>query len=99
MIRQARVRDSIAVHAVLLTAKDEIPLAGNFADQAHQKWVRDQCRKRSVWIDEREGAAAGVLVLHVREMFHLVTDPAFRGQGVASGLIDHAIGVVSRRVV
>lgn len=97
MIRYARVRDAAAVHAVLLTAKDDIPLAANFADQAHQNWVRDECKNRRVWIDERAGEVSGVLVMRVAEMFYLVTAPSFRNRVVGDGLIDHAIEMVKHR--
>jgi ribosomal protein S18 acetylase RimI-like enzyme len=93
MIKRARVKDAPAVHALLLAARDDIPLASNFADQAHQDWVRQQCRAQYVWLDEWRG----VMVMRVTEIFYLVTASEFRGRGVASNLIDHAIADVRRR--
>ncbi len=96
MIRRGRVKDAPVVHAILLAAADDIPLAANFADQAHNDWVRGECRQRHVWLDERDGGVAGVMVMRVTEIFYLVTASEFRGQGVASSLIDHAISDVQR---
>jgi GNAT superfamily N-acetyltransferase len=88
MIRRAKVEDAKAVHAVLLTARDDIPL--NFADDKHKRWVRDECRQRRVWILECEGAPAGVMVMAVDEIFYLVTTPTHRRAGVAQALIEDA---------
>jgi ribosomal protein S18 acetylase RimI-like enzyme len=97
MIRRARVKDAPTVHGLLLAARDDIPLPANFADQLHQNWVREECRQQHVWLDERDGSLAGVMVMSVTEIFYLVTASEFRGRGVASGLIDHAISNVRRR--
>ena len=97
MIRRGLVKDAPVVHSVLLAARDDIPLTAKFADQAYQDWVRRECRRQRVWLDERDGNVAGVMVLHVREIFYLVTASEFRSRGVASGLVDHAISYVQRR--
>jgi hypothetical protein len=39
MIRLARVAEARSFHAALLTGSADIPLAKNFADEAHQDWV------------------------------------------------------------
>jgi hypothetical protein len=56
-------------------------LAANFADDAHKKWVRDQCRQRNVWLCECAGELAGVMVMAVDEIFYLITAPAHRKSG------------------
>ena len=96
MIRRARVKDAPSVHAVMLTARDDIPLADNFAEDVHKKKVRDLCRDKRVWIDERSNELAGVMVMSVIEVEYLVTAESYRHQGVASGLIDCAIVTVRR---
>lgn len=90
MIRRAKVGDAEAVHAVLLTARNDIPLASNFADERHKKWVRDECRHRRVWMLERDGVLAGVMVMSVDEIFYLVTVAAHRKTGVAQALGEDA---------
>jgi GNAT superfamily N-acetyltransferase len=90
IIRRATVEDAPAAHAVLLTGRDDIPLAANFADDAHRKWVRDQCRQRNVWLCECAGELAGVMVMAVEEIFYLVTAPAHRKSGVAEALVEDA---------
>ncbi len=97
MIRRARVADAPAAHAILLAAKNEIPLSDNFADEAHQRWVRDECRQQHVWLDERDGVCAGVMVIQVSEIFYLAIDPAFRRQGVGRALVAHALAYMQRR--
>lgn len=97
MIRRAKVQDAEAVHAVLLTARDDIPLSPNFADDKYKKWVRDECRRRSAWILERDGTVAGVMVMAVDEIFYLVTLPAHRKTGVAQALVEDAKARVSKR--
>jgi GNAT superfamily N-acetyltransferase len=97
MIRRAKVKDAEAVHAVLLAAREEIPLTRNFADDAYKKWVRDKCRDRRVWIFERDGEAAGVVVMSVREIFYLTTFPAHRNCGVAQALVEDAKARVWKR--
>ena len=86
MIRRARVKDAPGVHAALLAARDDIPLTTNFADEAHQAWVREECRRQHVWLDECDGSVAGVMVMRVTEIFYLVTASEFRCRGVASEL-------------
>lgn len=79
MIRRAVVKDANAVHAVLLTACDDIPLASNFADDAHK-----------TWIFERDADVAGVMVMAVDEIFYLATAPAHRKEGVAEAFVKDA---------
>ena len=90
MIRQAKVKDADIVHAVLLSARDDIPLAANFADDAHKKWVRDECRRRNGWVFELDGAVAGVTIMAVDEIFYLVTAPGYRKRGIARALVEDA---------
>jgi hypothetical protein len=60
MMRLARAADVLAVHELLWSAKAEIPLADNFVDAAHKKWVREQCGVGRVWVFEQEGDIMGV---------------------------------------
>jgi ribosomal protein S18 acetylase RimI-like enzyme len=94
VIRRAKLKDADAVHAVLLTARDEIPLAPNFADDAHKTWVRNECRERRVWVFERDMQLAAVMVMAImplEEIFYLATVPTYRKQGVAEALVRDAL--------
>jgi GNAT superfamily N-acetyltransferase len=95
-IRRALVADALAVHGVLLAAKDEIPLT-NFDTDKYRQWVRDRCRKKEVWIANMGGALAGVMVLAVNEIYYLATLHAFRKRGVGRALVHHAIERVEHR--
>lgn len=97
IIRRARVHDADAVHAVLLSGKNDIPLTEKFDSQPYREWVRGECRRQSVWIAERNGAIAGVMVMAVAEIFYLVTAPTHRRCGVAQKLIRHAVIEIERR--
>ncbi|MGO9419377.1 GNAT family N-acetyltransferase [Roseiarcus sp.] len=97
MIRRAKVKDAETVHAVLLAAREEIPLTRNFADDAYKNWVRDKCRDRRVWIFESDGEAAGVMVMSGSEIFYLVTSPTHRKCGVAQALVEDAQARVWKR--
>jgi N-acetylglutamate synthase-like GNAT family acetyltransferase len=90
MIRRAKVKDAEAVHAVLRTARGEIPLSRDFAGDAYKKWVRNECRYRRVWIFERDGEIAGFVVMSACEIFYLVTCPGQRKRGVAQALVEDA---------
>ncbi|WP_421738912.1 GNAT family N-acetyltransferase [Caulobacter sp.] len=96
-IRRALVADALAVHTVLLAAKNDIPLKENFADAAHQDWVRGQCRQKNVWLDDRAGDIAGVMVMRANEIFYLVVATRFRRQGVGRALIRHALDYIRRK--
>lgn len=96
-IRRAQVADAPSVHAILLAARHEIPLAENFADQAHQDWVRGQCRRRNVWVADRGGAIAGVMVLAVNEIFYLAVSQPGRRQGIGRVLVQFALAYIKRR--
>ncbi|HXL70005.1 MAG TPA: GNAT family N-acetyltransferase [Rhizomicrobium sp.] len=62
-----------------------------------EKWVRDECRKKAVWLAEIKGQLAGVMVMDVAEIFYLVTTPGYRRRGVARALIRHAIAMIFKR--
>src|SRR5665213_1646415 len=96
-IRRALVADADAVHAVLLAAKDEIPLTCNFETDKYRAWVRDQCKKREVWLATIDDKVAGVMVMRVYEIFYLVTAPDFQRAGVGRALVRHAIGSILKR--
>ena len=96
-VRRALVGDALSAHTVLLTAKDEIPLAPNFTSADHQKWVRDWCRERQVWLAHVDGSLAGIMVMHVTEVRYLVTLATYRRRGVGRTLIRHAVAMVARR--
>jgi ribosomal protein S18 acetylase RimI-like enzyme len=101
MIRRAKVADANAVHTVMLTGQDAIPLAKNFADAEHQDWVREQCRDRRVWVFQRDTVVIGVSVIGCfndpAEISYIVTLPKFQRIGVASALLDDAKDRIWRR--
>jgi ribosomal protein S18 acetylase RimI-like enzyme len=97
MIRRAKVADAAAVHALLLSAKDEIPLPDSFDDDAHKAWVRDRCRDNRVRMLEHEGQIAGAAVLEGDEIAFLVTAPEHRHKGFAEALVEDATARVRRR--
>src|SRR5271169_1509698 len=90
LMRRARKADAPVVHALLWSAKDGIPLNDNFADNAHQKWVEDQFRSRSVWIADHAGVIAGAMVIKPNEISYLVVDTKKRRTGIGKTLIAHA---------
>jgi ribosomal protein S18 acetylase RimI-like enzyme len=96
-IRRALVADAPTAHAVLLSAKEAIPLADNFADDRHKECVRERCGKKKVWLAEMGGEVAGVMVIAVDEIFYLVTAPTHLRKGVARALLRRAVQIIQRR--
>jgi ribosomal protein S18 acetylase RimI-like enzyme len=97
MIRRAIVKDAAAVHALLWSARNEIPLTDQFNNEEYRTWVRDECKRQNVWIMEKSGQVAGVMVMKVDEIFYLVTDPVRRRSRVGECLILHAMACVQRK--
>jgi hypothetical protein len=88
-IRRAKVEDADTAHAVLLTGRDDIPLATNFADDVHKKWVRDQCRQRNVWLMELDGIGRTPPARLYRAAFEV------RGDSPTSSVVIFPLGVSS----
>jgi len=96
-IRRALVADALNVHATLLTAKDDIPLRCPFDSDIYRQWVRNQCRKRAVWVAEIGGSLAGVVVIDEVKIFYLVTVMAYRRRGVGRALVRQAVEMIQCR--
>ncbi|HEY8094900.1 MAG TPA: GNAT family N-acetyltransferase [Methylobacter sp.] len=90
ILRFARVREAAAIHALLWTARDDIPLRDTFILPDRIEWVRKECRRRQFWVIEIDGEIAGVMRLDANEVFYLVTADAYRRRGVAAMLITYA---------
>ena len=96
-IRRALVRDAAQVHAVMLAAKDDIPLRCPFEREEYKTTVRHYCRSGAAWVAEIGGKLAGVVVLDGTELFYLVTEAAFRRKGVGRALVRRAEKITKRR--
>jgi GNAT superfamily N-acetyltransferase len=79
-----------AIHALLWTAREDIPLRDTFNSRDNAEWVRSECRYKRFWVIEIDGEIAGVMRLAGNEFFYLVTADAYRRQGVATALIAYA---------
>jgi ribosomal protein S18 acetylase RimI-like enzyme len=95
-IRRALVADALNVHATLLAAKDDIPLRCPFDSDKYRQWVRNQCRKKAVWVAEIGGRLAGVVVVDGAKIFYLVTVMAYRRCGVGRALVRYAVDIIKR---
>jgi len=90
LLRQARKSDATAVHALLWACRADIPLTDKFIDDWYREWVEQHCKRRAVWVVEREGEIAGAMVMQAHEIFYLVVSLAHRRLGIAQTLIDQA---------
>lgn len=96
MLRLAQSADAPTVHAILWAAKAEIPLADNFADAEHQRWVHEQCSSGAVWVLEQDSAPAGVMLIRLptkvlpAEISYLAVNADKRRAGIGRALIKHA---------
>lgn len=88
--RFARVREAAAIHALLWTAREDIPLRDTFILPDRIEWVRNECRRRQFWVIEIDGEIAGLMRLDANGVFYLVTAEAYRRRGVATMLIAYA---------
>lgn len=86
----ARVRDAEAIHALLWSVREDIPLGGAFNSPDRVDWVRDRCRERSVSIVMVGGRVAGAMVMMADEVFYLAVATDFRRRGIARELLSYA---------
>jgi GNAT superfamily N-acetyltransferase len=87
MLRRALKADAAVVHALLWTAKAEIPLTGGFPSC---EWVEYYCKQRAVWVVQRGGEIAGVMVMQVNEIRYVVVSNNHRRKGIGRELIARA---------
>jgi ribosomal protein S18 acetylase RimI-like enzyme len=97
MIRRALVADAAAVHGLLWSAKDDIPLKETFRSDAYIRWMRDECRKKNVWVDDHDGQIAGMAMLDTDEIRYLAVAIPFRKLGIGARLVGHAQSVIKRK--
>jgi GNAT superfamily N-acetyltransferase len=90
ILRFARVCEAAAIHALLWTARNDIPLRDTFILADRIEWVRNECRRKRFWVIEIDGEIAGAMRLDANEIFYLVTADAYRRRGVAAMLIAYA---------
>lgn len=88
--RLAGVADAEAVHQLLWSAKDDIPLKETFNSPAYVEWVRNHCRARYFVVVAVRGTVAGVVLLKTKGLFYLAVGAPYRRLGIARGLIDYA---------
>jgi GNAT superfamily N-acetyltransferase len=90
MLRRARTADAAAIHALLWSAKDDIPLTDNFHTDPYRKWVEDRCAEEVVWVVLQKATVTGTMVMQGNEIFYLVVSSAHRRKGVARILLSKA---------
>ena len=87
--RFARVAEAAAVLDLLCTGRKDIPLSDKVGGPKYVDWMRDRCKHRQVWVINREGVLAAMLVLIGGQIMYLVTRPEFRRLGLSRQLIAH----------
>src|SRR4051812_10556799 len=95
-IRLAEMVDAPSVHALLWEARAEIPLADNFDDAAHKKWVVDECRSRRVWVVDGSREVVATMVIkpatkaRLTEISYVAVSARARCTGIGTSLVRHA---------
>ena len=90
MLRRAREVEAAAIHALLWSAKDVIPLVEAFHTEPYRKWVEERCKEKLVWVVVRQATIIGAMVMQGNELFYLVVSPEHRRKGVARMLVKKA---------
>jgi GNAT superfamily N-acetyltransferase len=97
--RFARVREAVAVHAVLWAARDAIPITATDFDSEHSlEWVRGLCHRELFWVVEIDSTIAGVMLLDFNDVmergridiFYLATAEPYQRRRVATALLAYA---------
>jgi GNAT superfamily N-acetyltransferase len=99
MLRRAREVEAAAIHALLWSAKDVIPLVEAFHTEPYRKWVEERCKEKLVWVVVKQATIIGAMVMQGNEVFYLVVSPQHRRKGVARTLVEKAKAVCKERGV
>jgi N-acetylglutamate synthase-like GNAT family acetyltransferase len=90
MLRRAQEVEAAAIHALLWSAKDVIPLVEAFHTEPYRKWVEERCKEKLVWVVVKHATIIGAMVMQGNELFYLVVSPEHRRKSVARMLVKKA---------
>jgi GNAT superfamily N-acetyltransferase len=90
MLRRAREVEATVIHALLWSAKDDIPLVEAFQTDPYRKWVSDHCKRKAVWVVAEKTTIFGTMVMQGNEIFYLVVASEHRRKGAARMLVRKA---------
>ena len=100
MLRRAREVEAGVVHALLWSAKDDIPLVEAFqTDPYYREWVADRCKQKVVWVVTEKRKIIGTMVMRGTEIFYLAVSAEHRRKGVARMLVRKAKALCRERGV
>ena len=88
----ARVADAAAIHALLWSEREAIPLKDRFNTEETRDWIRQHCKMRHFWVMKREDVIVAAMLLKPAEIMYLITDARFRREGWAFSFYDMQSG-------
>lgn len=62
MLRRAREVEAAGMHALLWSAKYDIPLVEAFQTDPYRQWVADHCKRKLVWVVAERTKILGTMV-------------------------------------
>jgi GNAT superfamily N-acetyltransferase len=99
MIRRAREIEASDVHALLWSAKDDIPLVEAFQTDRYREWIADHCKNKLVWIVAHKSEIIGAMVMQANEIFYLVVSTGHRRKGAGRMFVKKAKTLYKKRGV
>ena len=88
----ARVADAAAIHALLWSDREAIPLKDRFNTEETRDWIRQHCKMRRFWVVKREDVIVAAMLLKPAGIMYLITDARFRREGWAFSFYDMQSG-------
>lgn len=90
MLRRGQEADADSIHALLWSAKDDIPLVEKFQTEPYRNWVAIRCKKQEVWVIMKGSVLVATMILQENLLSYLAVSSKYRRKGAARALVRKA---------